>query len=254
MTITQSILSGVVQGITEFFPISSSGHLVILQGLFGLKEPQLAFDIFLHLGTTVSILIFFYKDIIGLLKNRRLAVLLITGSIPTFIIGMSFKDIFERFFAMPKVVGYMLVVTGVWLIVSTVYSSRFNKSGTKKELGFLNSIIVGIAQGISIMPGISRSGATIATGMLTGLEREVAFKFSFLLAVPAVLGAVTLKAHKIGFSLITKDAFGFIVGGLVAMIVGIFSIKALLKIVRNNQLYIFGVYCLIAGTLVAILF
>ena len=196
MGIFQAIIFGIVQGITEFFPISSSGHLVILQALMGLKEPQLAFDIFLHLGTLLSILIFFRKDILRLFgEDKRLFLLLVIASIPTFIIGFLFKDTVERFFAMPKVVGSMLGLTGAWLVLASLYTKR---QPVKKGPGILNSILIGIAQGVAIMPGISRSGATIATGILTGLDRELSFKFSFLLAIPAILGASILKAHEIG--------------------------------------------------------
>jgi undecaprenyl-diphosphatase len=248
MSIPQAVILGIVQGITEFFPISSSGHLVVLQSLFGLKEQQLAFDIFLHLGTLVSILIYFRKDIIGLfIKDRRVLVFLIIASVPTAIIGYVFKDVAERFFGMPRIVGYMLLLTGSWLVLASYYSKYIERLIPRKHIGASSSLLIGIAQGVAIMPGISRSGATIATGVLAGLDKELSFKFSLLLALPAVFGASLLKIRKIGLSLTATDALPFVLGGVVAMFVGLGAIKALSKAVRNNQLYIFGIYCFLVG-------
>lgn len=248
MTIVQAIILGAVQGITEFFPISSSGHLVVLQSLFGLKE-QLVFDIFLHLGTTAAILIYFRKEIIALLTDVRSIALIIAASIPTVIIGFLFKDAVEKFFGMPNVVGYMLIITGILLFAANFYE-RFMLP--RRSLGFINSIIIGIAQGIAVMPGISRSGATIGIGMLCGIDKEKAFKFSFLLAIPAVLGASVLKIHKIGQGITGKDAVCFIAGGLVAMVVGLIAIKILFNALVRNKLYIFGIYCFLIGAIIII--
>lgn len=252
MTLYQAVILGIVQGITEFFPISSSGHLVLFQSMFGLKE-ELAFDIFLHLGTLVSIFIFFYKDIIGLFaKDRKTLLFLLIASVPTFMMGFLFKDAVEKLFSLPLAVGIALTINGFWLIFATVYAFSMERRGVKKELGILNSIIVGIAQGIAIVPGISRSGSTISAGMLSGLDKEKAFKFAFLLAIPAIAGASLLKAYKIGSDILNGDAIVYFAGAFTAMIVGIVSIKFLLKIVKNNKLYIFGIYCiLVAGFIIA---
>jgi len=252
MTLIQAIVLGAIQGVTEFFPVSSSGHLVIFQALFGLKEPQLAFDIFLHLGTLVSVLIFFRKDIIGFFSGgKKLLFYIVVASIPTFIIGFLFKDAVERFCGMPKLVALMLGVTGAWLIL---VSLKAKKNKLKKDLGILNSIVIGIAQGIAIMPGISRSGATIGAGYLAGLDKEFSVKFSFLLAIPAILGASVLKVHKIGQGITGSDTIVFLAGGITAMLVGIMSIKVLLKIVKNDKLYIFGLYCILMSLTGIILF
>ncbi|MDP3804902.1 MAG: undecaprenyl-diphosphate phosphatase [Candidatus Omnitrophota bacterium] len=248
MTIWQAVILGAVQGITEFFPISSSGHLVVLQSLFGLKE-SLAFDVFLHLGTLASILIYFRKDIAALLKDIKSVLLMIAASIPTAIIGFSFKDAVEKFFGMPNLVGYMLMLTGLVLLAASLYNKFM---APRRELGFINSIIIGIAQGIAVMPGISRSGATIGIGILCGLDKEKAFKFSFLLAIPAILGASILQLHKIVQGIAGKDAICFFAGGLVAMVVGLAAIKILLNALIRNKLYIFGLYCILAGTLIII--
>jgi undecaprenyl-diphosphatase len=261
MNIYQAIILGIIQGITEFFPISSSGHLVIFQALFGLKEPQLAFDIFLHFGTLISIAIFFHKDIIDLFNlegclrqpsrlYQSILFYIIIASIPTFIIGFLFKDAVENFFGMPKVVGAMLVVTGAWLIFASARSKRIRQPS---NLNFFNSIIIGIAQGIAVMPGISRSGATIGAGLATGLERENAFKFSFLLAIPAVAGACILKAHKITTIVAKGEALIFLAGGIAAAVTGLVTLRALLGLVKNNKLALFGIYCILAGLLAIIL-
>lgn len=241
---------GIVQGVTEFFPISSSGHLVIMQGLFGMKEPQLAFDIFLHLGTLLSILIYFRKDIITIVtKERHIVFYMVIASIPTFMIGFMFKDVVEELFARPHLVGYMLLATGLWLITAALYN-RFNRTRSVKRIGFVNSLIIGTAQGVAIIPGISRSGATIAAGILSGIDREQAFKFSFLLAIPAILGASLLKCGKIGASFASGELLYFLCGALAAMITGLFSVGVLLRVIKANKLYIFGIYCVLAASLI----
>jgi undecaprenyl-diphosphatase len=253
MTITQAVISGALQGVAEFFPISSSGHLVILHSIFGIKEPQLAFDIFLHLGTLVSILIFFRWDIIDLFgKGRKFLVPIAVASIPTFLIGYFCGDMIEHVFAMPKVVGAMLMVTAAWLTAASLFS-HIPDRGHNEAPGILSSIIVGISQGLAILPGISRSGATIATGMLAGMSRETSFRFSFLLAIPAVGGACLLKLHKIEAGLAAKDMLQFSLGALTAMVVGILTIRVLLGIVKENRLYVFGIYCFVVGLMTIIL-
>ncbi len=249
MTLLQAVVLGIVQGITEFFPISSSGHLVIFQSLFGLKEPQLAFDVFLHFGTLISIIVFFRKDIISLFgENRKTLLFIIIASVPTFIIGFFAKDAVEKFFGMPRIVGFMLCLTGVWLFAAYIYCKYSRKK--ERGLGVVNSIIVGIAQGIAVMPGISRSGATIATGMLSGLSKEEAFRFSFLLALPAVFGASVLKAHKITEGVMGEDAVLFLAGGMIAAITGFIAIKVLLRLIKADKFQLFGIYCVLAGILI----
>lgn len=241
---------GAIQGVTEFFPISSSGHLVIMQGIFGMKEPQLVFDILLHLGTLISILIYFRKDILNIItKERRTAFYIIVASIPTFTIGFVFKDAAEELFARPHLVGYMLLATGLWLISAALYD-KFRKTKSYEKIGFINSLVIGVSQGIAVIPGISRSGATIGAGILSGIGKEAAFRFSFLLAIPAIFGASFLKCGKIGASLTSGDSLYFIAGGITAMVVGLVSISVLLKMVKANKLYVFGIYCILAAFIV----
>ena len=250
MTIWQAVVLGVVQGITEFFPISSSGHLVVMQALLGFKEPKLTFDIFLHIGTLASILIFFRKDILALSRNKRLLILIAIASVPTFLIGFFMKDAVEGLFGMPGVAGSMLVITGIFLIISAVFSGR---NHPEKKAGILSSLIVGTAQGIAIIPGISRSGLTIGSGLLCGFGKDSAVRFSFLLAIPAILGATVLQIFKIGEGIAGNEMLCFMTGAIAACITGIAAIKILINIVKNNRLQFFGVYCILAGVVVLIL-
>lgn len=254
MTITQAIISGAIQGITEFFPVSSSGHLVILHTIFGIKEPMLAFDIFLHLGTVLSVLIFFHKDIIHILqRDRRLLKLLIIASIPTFLIGVLLKDKAETLFAMPIIVGYSLFATGIFLLLASL-AAIYNKIARRsKPLGTIGSAIIGAAQGISVLPGISRSGATIGTALILGLNEAEALKFSFLLSIPAILGANMLKARQICGNLISVDTLVFMAGGVVAAATGIIAIKFMFGILRKNLFFLFGIYCMLIGAAVVVL-
>jgi len=251
MDIYHAVILGIIQGITEFFPISSSGHLVILQNLFGLEEPQMAFDIFLHIGTSAAVIIFFRKDILGLFRgDKKTLSLILIATIPTFIIGFFFKDAVEGFFRSVRIAGYMLIVTGIWLGLASRISHI--REGKKKELGPANSVMIGISQGVAVIPGISRSGATIATAMLLGIDKEKACRFSFLLSLPAILGAAALKAHKISTHLASAEMLSYLAGGVVAMCAGLAAIKILLVMVRSDRFYFFSVYCLAAGILVLI--
>jgi len=247
MSLVEAVILGFIQGLTEFFPISSSGHLVITQALFKIKEPQLAFDIFLHLGTLASVLVYFRRDIIDIVfKERRTAVMIIAASIPTLMMGLMFKDAVEELFIRPRLVGYAMFATGILLVATNIYIRR--TAGRKfSKPGLLGSLLIGTAQGVAIMPGISRSGATICAGILTGLDKEFACKFSFLLSVPAIIGASIIKCGDIGSALSSTDLPAFVVGGITAMIVGLLSIKVLLGAVRKGGLFLFGIYCMVAA-------
>lgn len=254
MNLIEAVILGVVQGVTEFFPISSSGHLVIFQHILGFKEPMLAFDIFLHFGTIVSVLVFFWKDIMSILKGKSpILKFIFIGSIPTFAIAILFKDTVESFFAAPLVVGYSLIVTGIFLFITNFFAVRNKRTQRKKDLNAANSVIVGIAQGISIIPGVSRSGSTIGASLIAGLEEGMAIKFSFLLSIPAILGANLLKIREIYGNLVSIDTVSFLAGGIAAMITGIVAIRVLYGILKRNLFFLFGIYCLAAGVAVVML-
>lgn len=246
-----SFILGTVQGITEFLPISSSGHLVILQSFFGIEDGGLLLDTILHLGTAIAIMIVFRNDIFILLhdpfekdKHKRKSALstiflIIMGTIPAAVLGILFNETFEALFTNPKAAGSMLLFTATLLFIS---------AGKKNEGGVVTlpkAIIIGIAQAIAIMPGVSRSGSTITIALLIGVSREHAGKFSFLLALPAILGAAILHARKIETLDISVAAL--IVGFIASIIIGIVSLKLLLQFVRKGKLYYFGFYCLIIG-------
>ncbi|MEI6863462.1 MAG: undecaprenyl-diphosphate phosphatase [Candidatus Omnitrophota bacterium] len=251
MTVLESVLSGIVQGLTEFLPVSSSGHLVLLHNIFGFKEPQLAFDIFLHIGTMVSVLIFFAKDIVNILtKDRKMMLLLFLACIPTFAIGYFSKDIVERLFGSSLIVGYALVITGLWLLAAHFFAI---KNKLKHDISLFDSIAIGIAQGIAVIPGISRSGATIGAGLMLGLEGSTAVRFSFLLSVPAIIGASAVKFTHIGEGFKGASASHFMAGGIAALITGMLAIYLILKVVKASKLWIFGVYCIFAGAITVFL-
>ena len=249
MTITQAIISGVIQGITEFFPVSSSGHLVILHSFFGFQEPQLLFDVFLHVGTLVSIGIYFRNDITRLFTDRRTTALyIIIGSIPVILVGLTLRDQVERVFAMPKVVGLLLLCTGLWLFATQGALRRRHRLGIEPQpLNIWRSLAIGCAESVAILPGISRSGATIGAALMSGLGAEEAFRFSFLLSIPAVLGAVALKALDGGALPTAQEAVPFLCGGITATVIGIIVLKILAGLIRSSRIYIFGIYCMLVG-------
>ena len=257
ITILQAIFLGVVQGLTEFIPVSSSGHLVFFQSLFGFKKPQLLFDIMLHLGTLMAVGVYFRHDLWemargmrrSLMEKRldpsaRLLVWIVLATIPTGLMGILFMDWFESLFSKPRIVGGMLLITGLLLWLTRLPK----KEGRKIEkMTWIDSILIGIAQGIAIIPGISRSGTTIATGLFRGLDRELAGKFSFLLSIPAILGATVLEFRKMGSP---GEAGINLLGMAVAFGVGIFSLKFLMKIIKNGRVSVFSYYCWAVGLVI----
>jgi len=258
-----AIILGIIQGLTEFLPVSSSGHLAILHEVLGFEtESNLFFDVVLHLGTLIAV-VFFYRDRIkdiikgGLFGIKSLAqrkgikesfftsadsklfTLIFIGSIPTGIIGILFKDFFEGLSGNLIYVGLALLTTAVLLVLFELKKNATNKI---TEMKVCDSFIIGIVQGIAIIPGISRSGSTIATGKLLGIDKETAANFSFLLSLPAISGAFLLQL---------KDAVeeGFVyqnyilIGFLVAMVSGYFSLKLLIWMIKRSNMYYFAGYC-----------
>jgi len=254
MTILQAVISGVVQGVTEFFPISSSGHLVLLHDIFGLERQMLTFDVFLHFGTILSVVVFFRRDISNMFKkDMKLLKFIVIASVPTFIMGMAFRGVIEKSFSTPSAVGYLLVLTGLFLLLASISAIYWKIVRRSRPLGVKNSIVIGIAQGISVLPGISRSGATIGTALIAGLDEAEALKFSFLLSIPAVLGANVLKVRHIYGNLVSGDAVVYLAGAIAAAITGFLVIKALFGILRKNLFFLFGIYCILIGAAVIIL-
>jgi undecaprenyl-diphosphatase len=253
-----AFILGLVQGVTEFLPISSSGHLVILQSLFNIVEGGLLLDTILHLGTAFSIIFVFRKDILALVGDsigkdtvKRSSALsyigyLIVATIPAAVLGVLFNDYFEALFTNPKAAGSMLLVTAALLFISAI---RKSDGG---PVTLLKAIVIGLAQAIAIMPGLSRSGSTIAIALLVGVARDKAGKFSFLLALPAIFGAALLHARKI--DTLDMHILPVLLGFIVSFIVGIAALKLLIRFVQKGKLYYFGFYCALAGILCVLFF
>jgi undecaprenyl-diphosphatase len=263
MSIIQALILGVVQGATEFLPISSSGHLVLVPWFLGWHfEPQAAFifDVLVQWGTILAVLLYFRRDLleIGLCWLRgiaagqpfgtppaRLGWLLLLASIPAAVIGLALKSVVEKAFAQPAAVSGFLLLTAALLLISEQIHHR------QRELDSLNwpdSIFIGFAQALALFPGVSRSGSTIAGGLMRGLDRTAAARFSFLLAIPTMLGAglialLDLRDTANATTQLTPLAIGF----LAAALVGFLSIRFLLNYLRDHPLTIFAVYCLLLG-------
>lgn len=274
MNSTEAIILGIIQGLTEFLPVSSSGHLVLFQQLFGLKEAELFFDVCVHLGTLVAVIIVFRQEIIKIISallqlvslagqkekflqkvksdpELKMAVFIVIGSIPTAILGLLFASIADRLFSSALITGLMLMVTGLLLWLT-------RKAGThavSTSIGHLTpgkAFIIGIVQGLAIIPGISRSGSTISTGLMLGVDRETAARYSFLLSIPAIVGAGLLSLKE-GFSQTNPAIWISLLGAVPAALVGYGALKSLLHMVKKGRLYVFAPYCWLVG-LLAILF
>lgn len=251
MTLHEAVIAGVIQGIAEFLPISSSAHLVLLHHYFGHKEAQLLFDIFLHIGSLLAICVYFRKDIIAIFKKeKKLLLLVIIGCIPTGVIGVLFKSFFKQAFVNIKLVGAMLLLNA-FLLFSADLVTRLRKkewSGLK----FWKALVIGTAQGAAILPGLSRSGVTISAALLSNVKKMDAIKYSFLLAIPAILGALAFELKDVGsFSGISVG--GTITGTLIAFLVGLVAIYCLIKSLLKDKLFLFGIYCFIIGSIALVL-
>jgi len=253
MTFFQVLILSVVQGLTEFLPVSSSGHLVIFQKFFGLKPPVL-FDILLHVGTLGAIIFYFRRGLAqivsGLAQKNKESVntlwLVVLGTIPAALIGWFFEKQITSAFDSLKAVGLAFLFTAALL-----FSSRLVKKPNRhfNQLKWLDALLIGIFQAIAILPGISRSGSTIVSGLWRGLSQETAFVFSFYLAIPAILGALILKSGDILVYSQTELIQG-LVGMVLAGIVGFFALKILEKTLKTAKLWYFGIYCLVLGIII----
>jgi undecaprenyl-diphosphatase len=266
MNIIQALILGIVQGATEFIPVSSSGHLVLVPWLLNWPEPGLVFDSIVHWGTLVAVLAFFWRDLVALARawvrslvernldsaEAKLAWLIIVGTLPAALMGFLWEDFFESLFSSPGWVAALLLVTGGILALSERLGRRQRSMG---DLGWLDSVLIGLAQGLAIAPGISRSGATMAMGLLRGVKREAAARYSFLLSTPIIFGAGLLQLVE----LFQVEASGapwpsLIVGFLAAAISGYLCIRFLLAYLQRGKLTVFAVYCWLAGTVSLIVF
>lgn len=270
MDIIQAIIMGIVQGLTEFLPVSSSAHLVIVPELMGVKS-SLAFDTLLHVGTLVAVVGYFWKDILAMIKAfissltdifhgnfkqgikedsfKRLTWLVLVGTIPAGLMGVLFKDQFESLFSSITAVGFFLLITGVILWGAEWIAKRNSENQDKevKDVTFANSLVIGLFQGFAIAPGISRSGSTIAAGLFLGLDRKLAARYSFLLSIPAILGAALIQAKDI----VSFDSgLGVLIGGFIsALIFSYLAVKFMMSYIQKHSLIVFSYYCWIVGAL-----
>ena len=249
MSYFEIILLAIIQGITEWLPVSSSGHLVLAQELFKMNVP-LYYDILLHFATVIVIFLVFYREIFNILKAfskfdfkdeyGKMGLYILIGTMPIAFVGYFFNDFILSLFTDVKVVGIGLLITAILLFAS----KHFQK---KKKLSVGSSIIIGISQALAIIPGISRSGSTISTGLLLGIKKEHITSFSFLLAVPAILGATILEFER---GIITTE---MIVGILVTILIGYITLRILIQVIKKNKFHYFGYYCLILSIIILLL-
>lgn len=282
MTLIQSVFLGMIQGITEFLPVSSSGHLSILKNFFGIHtDGGLLFDVMLHFGTVIAICIVFWKDVLRMIGEtirilsdirenasilihnrkeqdakrckkilhnnyRRFVVMVFCATIPTAVIGYAARDLVSLASDSLLAPGIGLILTAVFLIIADV-----SENGKKipKDISFTSAFLIGIAQGISTLPGLSRSGTTIAACLISGYDRRFAVKYSFIMAIPVILGAMCLEMGQLGTAGVSvAQFFIYLAGAVTAGIVGYFSCRKMLTIVRKRKFRGFAIYCLILGS------
>jgi undecaprenyl-diphosphatase len=261
-----AVTLGVVQGLTEFLPVSSSGHLVLFQNLFGFREPELLFDISLHVGTLLAICLVFFRELRSLLttllrlprlltaaggirplfaenQDVRLAALIVLGSIPTAFLGLLFHRVADRIFGSVGIVGAMLLITGTFLWLTRRLAGR---SRPLEQVHSGDALTIGLVQGMAILPGISRSGSTICAALFLGIDRELAGRYSFLLSIPAIIGALALGLDG-SLADSSVSAAMMLLGGATAAATGYVALRVLLRVVRQGRLYRFAPYCWAVG-------
>jgi len=253
--ILEAILLGVLQGLTEFLPVSSSGHIELGKYLFGIElKDDLLFSLFLHLATVLSTIIVFRKDILSIIKElfqfkfneaTRFVTYILISMLPVFIVGIFFKDAVESFYnGNIAFVGAMLIITGLLLLASEKIKAK------TRNLNAPSAFIIGIAQAIAVLPGISRSGATIATGLISGVDRSAIARFSFLMVIPPIIGASILDVGNISNSKYNStDILNMCAGFMAAFLTGLFACKLMIRLVKNSKLIYFAIYCFLVGSI-----
>lgn len=252
MTLWEALILGLVQGLTEFLPVSSSGHLVLLQRLFGVNEAVLTFDVMVHLGTLLAVITVFRQDISAMIRRPwdKLPRLIIVGVIPTAVIGFVFSDFFAKLFSTGQTLGIGFLVTGaiLWLAESIRSRNRSLHSMTYGDAAF-----IGLMQGLAILPAVSRSGLTIAGALFRGLDRELAARYSFLLSLPAILGASVLEAKDLSIGIgVEISLLPLLVGIITASVSGYVAIKFMLRLLASGSIRKFSYYVWILGVLVLV--
>lgn len=264
MTILNAFILGALQGVTEFLPISSSGHLVLGEVFLGLNVADLkSFDVAVHVATLLAILVYFWKDVLSLIKAflglfvggekneyTSLVWFIIIGTIPAVIVGLTLEEYIDSAFRNVTAVGMFMILIGVLFL----FGETVNKRIKKAKLGYTNTFIIGLAQAVAIIPGISRSGSTIVTGLLQGVDRSEAARFSFLLGIPAMLGAGILTGVKV-FEAGTIDVpiASLVTGFIASFLFGMISIWGLMTFLKKHTLLVFSVYLIVVGLVVSFL-
>lgn len=258
MTLLQALLLGILQGATEFVPVSSSGHLVWVPWLFGWPDPGLGFDATVHLGTFIAVVLYFRSDVVALVKGwfasvrrgsirtapERLAWLVIVSAVPGAAAGFFLEDPIERLFGSPVAVASLLIVTGAMLYLSDLLVRGPGEDGVRLP----HALLMGAAQALAIAPGISRSGATISAGLVAGLSRPSATRFSFLMGIPLIAGASASQVYEaVRGGIGTAETMTLVVGFLVALVSGCVAIRFLLRFVQTHTLRPFAYYCWAVG-------
>ncbi|MEN8187843.1 MAG: undecaprenyl-diphosphatase UppP [Bacteroidota bacterium] len=254
MSFIEAIILGIIQGLTEFLPVSSSGHLELAKAMFGdnsLPEESLTFTVVLHFATALSTIVVFKEEVWNIIKGLfqfkwneelRFSLKIIISMIPAVIIGLLFEEELEAFFnGNVLMVGFMLLITALLLLLAD------KAKNTDKNVSYKNSFIIGISQAIAMLPGISRSGATISTSVLLGVDRTKAARFSFLMVVPLIFGKVTKDFLSGGISFQDENIGVMGIGFVAAFISGLFACSWMISLVKNSKLYYFAIYCFVVG-------
>ena len=240
MTIFVAVLLGVVQGLTEFLPVSSSGHLVLFQKIFGIEVDCLMFDIVVHLGTLVAVLVAYRKSVLEIIKRPfcEKAQKLVFATLPTIIIALIFKDFFKSAFDGSLLfIGFF--VTGIFMLIADYFCK---KNYQYKNLTYGGSIVMGIFQGFAILPGISRSGSTITSAMVQGVRREESAEFSFLMSVPAIFGSLVFELFDIGKASVDISVWAMVLGFVFSAVFGYLAIRLMKRVIKRAKFLWFAVY------------
>jgi len=247
----EAILLGLLQGLTEFLPVSSSGHLVIAQHLLGIKQPMLTFDIAVHVGTLAAVITIFWRDVKYLLKNplSKTMLLLVIATIPAVLAALLLGDFIESLFSSLATVAIALILTGILLF----HSDKYRGQGRIEDMGYKKAIIVGLFQAAAIVPGLSRSGSTIFGALLGGLSRADAARFSFLLSIPIILGAAAKELLDMGDGAFNLQ-WTYLLGAAVAALAGYAAIRVFLKLLEQKSLRYFSYYCWALATFVILFY
>jgi undecaprenyl-diphosphatase len=258
MSIFEAIILGAVQGLTEFLPVSSSGHLVLFQKIFGIEGEALFFDTMVHVGTLAAVFAVLWRDIWNILRRiiQPLTAYLILATLPAVIAALVFKDHIEKAFASGSFLGFAFLVTSGILVIAEFLSRRPGILKKQDDMNWLDALIVGVLQAAAIIPGVSRSGSTLSGALSRKLDRDFAARFSFLLSIPAILGALVLQIKEIAGGQSGAEAgigaAPIATGTVTAAIVGFFAVRLMLKIVKERSLIGFAVYTALLGVLVLI--